>query len=72
VQDIAGRVIAEGLKPDETYMAKVITRNPVFVMSNSSAIEALQKMVQGFLVVYFYQLEISVSVVSFTIGHDHC
>ncbi|KAG0541115.1 hypothetical protein BDA96_03G468200 [Sorghum bicolor] len=46
-EDIAGRVIAEGLKPDETYMAKVMTRNPVFVMSNSSAIEALQKMVQG-------------------------
>lgn len=34
-------------------MAKVMTRNPVFVMSNSSAIEALQKMVQGFVVIYF-------------------
>ncbi|KAL6853939.1 hypothetical protein ACP4OV_019968 [Aristida adscensionis] len=46
-EDIAGRVIAEGLKPDETNVVKVMTRNPVFVMSNSSAIEALQKMVQG-------------------------
>ncbi|KAL6616751.1 hypothetical protein ACP70R_039021 [Stipagrostis hirtigluma subsp. patula] len=46
-EDIVGRVIAEGLKPEETIVAKVMTRNPVFVMSNSSAIEALQKMVQG-------------------------
>ncbi|CAM0147800.1 unnamed protein product [Urochloa decumbens] len=46
-EDIAGRVIAEGLKPEETSVVKVMTRNPVFVMSNSSAIEALQKMVQG-------------------------
>ncbi|CAD6234744.1 unnamed protein product [Miscanthus lutarioriparius] len=46
-EDIAGRVIAEGLKPEETFMDKVMTWNPVFVMSNSSAIEALQKMVQG-------------------------
>ncbi|CAD6227969.1 unnamed protein product [Miscanthus lutarioriparius] len=46
-EDIAGRVIAEGLEPEETHMVKVMTRNPVFVMSNSSAIEALQKMVQG-------------------------
>ncbi|PVH37464.1 hypothetical protein PAHAL_5G010900 [Panicum hallii] len=46
-EDIAGRVIAEGLKPEETSVVKVMTRNPVFVMSNSSAIDALQKMVQG-------------------------
>uniref|UniRef100_A0A0E0JTY2 CBS domain-containing protein n=1 Tax=Oryza punctata TaxID=4537 RepID=A0A0E0JTY2_ORYPU len=46
-EDISGRVIAEGLRPDETNVAKVMTRNPVFVMSNSSAIEALQKMVKG-------------------------
>ncbi|KAJ1287172.1 hypothetical protein BS78_03G409800 [Paspalum vaginatum] len=46
-EDIAGRVIAEGLKPDETHVVKVMTKNPVFVMSSSSAIEALQKMVQG-------------------------
>uniref|UniRef100_A0A0E0CD92 CBS domain-containing protein n=1 Tax=Oryza meridionalis TaxID=40149 RepID=A0A0E0CD92_9ORYZ len=46
-EDISGRVIAEGLRPDETNVAKAMTRNPVFVMSNSSAIEALQKMVKG-------------------------
>ncbi|KAM3353941.1 hypothetical protein ACQJBY_024873 [Aegilops geniculata] len=46
-EDISGRVIAEGLRPEETSMAKVMTRTPVFVMSNSSATEALQKMVQG-------------------------
>lgn len=40
-------MIAEGLRPDETNVAKAMTRNPVFVMSNSSAIEALQKMVKG-------------------------
>ncbi|GJN16655.1 hypothetical protein PR202_gb03668 [Eleusine coracana subsp. coracana] len=46
-EDIAGRVIAEGLKPEETSVVKVMTRNPVFVMSNTSAIEALQTMVKG-------------------------
>ncbi|KAL5221824.1 hypothetical protein ABZP36_026537 [Zizania latifolia] len=46
-EDISGRVIAEGLRPEETNVAKVMTHNPVFVMSNSSAIEALQKMVKG-------------------------
>ncbi|KAG8053864.1 hypothetical protein GUJ93_ZPchr0001g31912 [Zizania palustris] len=46
-EDISGRVIAEGLRPEETNVAKVMTRNPVFVMSNSPAIEALQKMVKG-------------------------
>ncbi|XP_048549161.1 CBS domain-containing protein CBSCBSPB3-like [Triticum urartu] len=46
-EDISGRVIAEGLRPEETSMAKVMTRTPVFVMSNSSATEALHKMVQG-------------------------
>ncbi|OEL29093.1 CBS domain-containing protein CBSCBSPB3, partial [Dichanthelium oligosanthes] len=46
-EDIAGRVIAEGLNPEETSVVKGMTRNPVFVMSNSLAIDALQKMVQG-------------------------
>uniref|UniRef100_A0A8R7PHU6 CBS domain-containing protein n=1 Tax=Triticum urartu TaxID=4572 RepID=A0A8R7PHU6_TRIUA len=46
-EDILGRVIAEGLIPNTTSVSKVMTRNPVFVMSNSSATEALQKMVQG-------------------------
>jgi hypothetical protein len=52
LQDISGRVIAEGLRPGETNAAKVMTRDLVFVMSNSSATEALQKMVQGLIVIF--------------------
>ena len=44
---MATRVIAEGLKPEETPVSVVMTRNPMFVSSDSSAVEALQKMVQG-------------------------
>ncbi|MCI14148.1 CBS domain-containing protein CBSCBSPB3-like [Trifolium medium] len=46
-KDIATRVIAEGLRPDQTMVSKVMTRNPLFVTSDTLAIEALQKMVQG-------------------------
>ncbi|CAA7019149.1 unnamed protein product [Microthlaspi erraticum] len=46
-KDVATRVIAEGLKPDQTLVSTVMTRNPIFVTSDSLAIEALQKMVQG-------------------------
>lgn len=46
-KDVASRVIAEGLKPEDTSVSKVMTRNPVFVTSDTSAVEALQKMVQG-------------------------
>ncbi|CAJ2676784.1 unnamed protein product [Trifolium pratense] len=46
-KDIATRVIAEGLRPDQTMVSKVMTRNPLFVTSDALAIEALQKMVQG-------------------------
>ncbi|KAH9318326.1 hypothetical protein KI387_020095, partial [Taxus chinensis] len=46
-KDIATRVIAEGLKPAEVPVSKVMTRNPIFVMANTLAVEALQKMVQG-------------------------
>uniref|UniRef100_A0A3Q7J7U0 CBS domain-containing protein n=1 Tax=Solanum lycopersicum TaxID=4081 RepID=A0A3Q7J7U0_SOLLC len=45
--DIATRVIAEELRPEQTIISKVMTRNPIFVAADSSAIEALQKMVQG-------------------------
>ncbi|KAJ8752617.1 hypothetical protein K2173_005506 [Erythroxylum novogranatense] len=45
-KDIA-RVIAYGLNIKETPVSKVMTRNPVFVLSDSLAVEALQKMVQG-------------------------
>lgn len=46
-QDISTRVIAEGLKPEEISVSKVMTRNPVFVMGDTLAVEALQTMVQG-------------------------
>ncbi|XP_010530693.1 PREDICTED: CBS domain-containing protein CBSCBSPB3 [Tarenaya hassleriana] len=46
-KDIATRVIAEGLRPEQTTVSKVMTRNPIFVTADSLAIEALQKMVQG-------------------------
>lgn len=47
IQDIATRVIAEGLRPEQTIVSKIMTRHPVFVSADSLAIEALQKMVQG-------------------------
>uniref|UniRef100_A0A0C9S8Z5 TSA: Wollemia nobilis Ref_Wollemi_Transcript_10002_2251 transcribed RNA sequence n=1 Tax=Wollemia nobilis TaxID=56998 RepID=A0A0C9S8Z5_9CONI len=46
-KDIATRVIAEGLKPDTTPVSKIMTKNPTYVMMDTSAVEALQKMVQG-------------------------
>lgn len=41
------KVIAHDLNLEETPVSKVMTRNPVFVLSDSLAVEALQKMVQG-------------------------
>ncbi|KAL9250302.1 CBS domain-containing protein [Drosera capensis] len=46
-KDIAARVIAEELRPEQTIISKVMTRNPIFVTSETLAIEALQKMIQG-------------------------
>lgn len=46
-KDIATRVIACGVNLEETPVSKVMTRNPVFVLSDTLAVEALQKMVQG-------------------------
>ncbi|KAJ8634179.1 hypothetical protein MRB53_027515 [Persea americana] len=46
-KDIATRVVARELKSEETPVSKVMTRNPVFVLSDTLAVEALQKMVQG-------------------------
>ncbi|KAL0425262.1 UNVERIFIED_CONTAM: CBS domain-containing protein CBSCBSPB1 [Sesamum radiatum] len=46
-KDIATRVIAREVNIDETHVSKVMTRNPVFVLSDTLAVEALQKMVQG-------------------------
>lgn len=46
-KDIATRVIAEELRPEQTVVSKIMTRNPIFVSSDTSALDALQKMVQG-------------------------
>ncbi|VVB15549.1 unnamed protein product [Arabis nemorensis] len=46
-RDIATRVIAKQLNLEETPVSKVMTKNPVFVLSDTIAVEALQKMVQG-------------------------
>ncbi|KAM0934880.1 putative CBS domain-containing protein CBSCBSPB [Dioscorea sansibarensis] len=46
-KDIATKVIAQELKLEETPVSKVMTRSPVFVLSDTLAVEALQKMVQG-------------------------
>ncbi|XAR50343.1 hypothetical protein NMG60_11004637 [Bertholletia excelsa] len=45
-KDIARRVIACEMNLEEP-VSKVMTRNPVFVLSDCLAVEALQKMVQG-------------------------
>lgn len=47
LKDIATRVIAKELNLEETPVSKVMTKNPVFVLSDTIAVEALQKMVQG-------------------------
>ncbi|GAV74262.1 PB1 domain-containing protein/CBS domain-containing protein [Cephalotus follicularis] len=46
-KDIATRVIAHAINLEETPVSKVMTRNPIFVLSDTLAVEALQKMVQG-------------------------
>ncbi|GAA0160065.1 kinase modulator [Lithospermum erythrorhizon] len=46
-KDILTRVIAREVNLDGTPVSKVMTKNPVFVLSDTLAVEALQKMVQG-------------------------
>ncbi|CAK9170266.1 unnamed protein product [Ilex paraguariensis] len=46
-KDIATRVIAREINLEDTPVSKVMTRNPLFVLSDTLAVEALQKMVQG-------------------------
>ncbi|KAK1433930.1 hypothetical protein QVD17_10848 [Tagetes erecta] len=46
-RDIATRVVAHELDLETTPVSAVMTRNPVFVISDTLAVEALQKMVQG-------------------------
>ncbi|KAI3673611.1 hypothetical protein L6452_39735 [Arctium lappa] len=46
-KDIATRVIAREIDYVNTPVSKVMTKNPIYVLSDSLAVEALQKMVQG-------------------------
>ncbi|XP_074563007.1 CBS domain-containing protein CBSCBSPB5-like isoform X1 [Curcuma longa] len=46
-RDVAMRVVACELSPQDTPVSKVMTRNPIFVLSDTLAEEALQKMVLG-------------------------
>ncbi|CAK8579140.1 unnamed protein product [Lathyrus sativus] len=46
-KDITTRVISCEVNLEDTPCSKVMTRNPVFVLTDTLAVEALQKMVQG-------------------------
>ncbi|XP_076945409.1 CBS domain-containing protein CBSCBSPB1-like [Bidens hawaiensis] len=46
-KDISTKVIARELDFETTPVSKVMSRNPVFVLADTLAVEALQKMVQG-------------------------
>ncbi|XP_055830371.1 CBS domain-containing protein CBSCBSPB5-like [Solanum dulcamara] len=46
-KDIATRVIAPEVNIQETPVSKIMTKNPLFVLSDTLAVEALQKMVLG-------------------------
>lgn len=47
MEDIATRVIAREIDFINTPVSKVMTKNPIYVLSDTLAVEALQKMVQG-------------------------
>ncbi|KAL0718392.1 hypothetical protein Bca4012_067714 [Brassica carinata] len=46
-KDIATRVISQEVNVEETPVSEVMTRKPMFVLSETLAVEALQKMVLG-------------------------
>ncbi|EFJ09565.1 hypothetical protein SELMODRAFT_129621 [Selaginella moellendorffii] len=46
-KDVVARVIAKGLKPEETCVSSVMTRNPVYIASDALADHALRKMIRG-------------------------
>jgi CBS domain-containing protein len=46
-RDMVNRVVAEGLDPDATQLAKVMTSNPDTVGPNDTAIDALRRMQDG-------------------------
>lgn len=56
MKDIATRVIAQEISIEDTPVSKVMTKNPVFVLADTLAVEALQKMVQGLFVKHFATL----------------
>ena len=45
-------MISQEVNVEETPVSKVMTRNPLFVLSETLAVEALQKMVLGLFVVF--------------------
>lgn len=47
IKDIVTKAIARELVLEETPVSKIMTRNPIFVLSDTLAEEALQKMVLG-------------------------
>lgn len=67
MKDIATRVIARELNMEETHVSKVMTRNPVFVLSDTLAVEALQKMVQGSCFSILFYLHVCVNSDSLSI-----
>lgn len=46
-RDVVNRVVAEGLNPDETTLASVMTANPDTIAPNDTAIAALRRMQDG-------------------------
>ena len=46
-RDMVNRVVAEGLDPDATQLAKVMTSSPDTVGPNDTAIDALRRMQDG-------------------------
>src|SRR5262245_11818620 len=46
-RDMVNRVVAEGLDPDGTKLAKVMTKNPDTVRPNDTALVALRRMQDG-------------------------
>ncbi|KAL4572426.1 hypothetical protein LXL04_019203 [Taraxacum kok-saghyz] len=47
LKDFVKRIIARGIDVVNTPVSKVMTKNPIFVMSDALCVKALQKMVQG-------------------------
>ena len=45
--DLIGRVVAVGLDPNQTLLAKVMTSNPQTISAEATALEALQRMHHG-------------------------